>query len=107
MDNLTSLIDERDREVQNIVTSINELAQVGHGRRHSTSGLWVLRGATGAERHAASGAVLAANKQALSHTCAAPNPWCVTPCVSPPVCHPLCANPWCAADHEGPERAGH
>lgn len=50
VDNLTSLIDERDREVQNIVTSINELAQVGRGRRHSTGGLWVLRGATGAER---------------------------------------------------------
>ena len=28
VDNLTSLIDERDREVQNIVASINELAQV-------------------------------------------------------------------------------
>ncbi len=31
VDNLTSLIDERDREVQNIVSSINELAQVGWG----------------------------------------------------------------------------
>lgn len=50
MDNLTSLIDERDREVQNIVASINELAQVGQGGRHSTGGLWVLRGATGTER---------------------------------------------------------
>ena len=30
---MTSLIDERDREVQNIVTSINELAQVGGYRR--------------------------------------------------------------------------
>ncbi len=29
VDNLTSVIDERDREVQNIVQSINELAQVG------------------------------------------------------------------------------
>jgi hypothetical protein len=29
LDNMTSLIDERDREVQNIVASINELAQVG------------------------------------------------------------------------------
>lgn len=28
MDNLTNVIDERDREVQNIVQSINELAQV-------------------------------------------------------------------------------
>lgn len=28
MDNLTSLIDERDREVQNIVSSINELGQI-------------------------------------------------------------------------------
>lgn len=28
VDNLTSMIDERDREVQNIVQSINELAQV-------------------------------------------------------------------------------
>ncbi|KAI7845731.1 hypothetical protein COHA_000647 [Chlorella ohadii] len=28
VDNLTSLIDERDREVQNIVSSINELAQI-------------------------------------------------------------------------------
>jgi hypothetical protein len=28
---MTSLIDERDREVHNIVASINELAQVGGG----------------------------------------------------------------------------
>ena len=29
VDNLTGVIDERDREVQGIVASINELAQVG------------------------------------------------------------------------------
>jgi len=32
VDNMTHLIDERDREVQNIVQSINELAQVRGGQ---------------------------------------------------------------------------
>ena len=40
VDTMTSLIDERDREVHNIVASINELGQVGWGCGAVAGGSW-------------------------------------------------------------------